>query len=316
METIEEVEELIKPGVIQSYLSELPEKALNLGVRILLAVVFFLIGVQLIKLIRKVVKKSMKRANVELGAIQFVDSFVKAALYVLLVLTLASSFGVDAASIVALLGSAGVAIGLAVQGSLSNLAGGVLILMLKPFRVGDYIITDSGKEGTVTEIQIFYTKLLMPDNRTVVLPNGNLANNALINATAQEYRRVDVPVAISYSADIRLAKEALEKMLREDPDTVKDMDMLVFVDSLGESGVNLTVRCWLPQAKFWEGKWRVTENCKLVLDRAGVEIPFNQLDVHLVQDAGYGVKSTTPLQATGHQACNAAEQRGVLLERV
>ena len=267
---------------IKSFWSSLPEKILNLGVRILLAVVFFLIGTQLIKLIRKILRKSMSRATVELGAIQFVDSFVKAALYVLLVLMLASSFGVDAASIVAVLGSAGVAIGLAVQGSLSNLAGGVLILMLKPFKVGDYIKESTdGKEGTVKEIQIFYTKLSTPDNQIIILPNGNLANSSLVNVTAQEFLRMDIKVGISYKADLKKAKEVLLQVLQEDEAVQKDKDMLVFVDELGSSSVILGVRCWLSQEDFWPGKWRITENCKLKLDENEITIPYNQLDVHL-----------------------------------
>lgn len=282
--TGDSLEEMIQPGIIKSFFEKLPEKALHLGVRVLLAVLCFLIGVQLIKLIRKIIKKSMERAGAELGAVQFVDSFVKAALYVLLVLMLASSFGVDAASIVALLGSAGVAIGLAIQGSLSNLAGGVLILLLKPFRVGDYIVESStGKEGTVTEIQIFYTKLLTVDNRTVILPNGSLANNSIVNITAQEKRRMDILVSISYSADLKRAKEVLLNVLREDEGVLKDMETVVYVDELAASSVNLGVRCWFKQADFWTGKWRVTENCKLALDEAGIEIPFIQLDVHLEQ---------------------------------
>lgn len=276
------VEDILKPSVIESFFETLPEKALNLGLRILLAVLCFVIGVQLIRLVRKIIRKSMKRANAEIGAMQFVDSFVKAALYVLLILMLASSFGMDAASIVALLGSAGVAIGLAVQGSLSNLAGGVLILMLKPFKVGDYIIEgSSGKEGTVTEIQIFYTRLLTADNKTVVLPNGSLANNSLVNVTTQDCRRMDIRVGISYNADLRAAKAVLFRVLQEDEAVMKDRDMLVFVDELAASGVSLGVRCWFKQADFWPGKWRITENCKLRLDEAGIEIPYNQLDVHL-----------------------------------
>lgn len=276
------VEDILKPSVIESFFKTLPEKALNLGLRILLAVLCFVIGVQLIRLARKIIRKSMKRANAETGAMQFVDSFVKAALYVLLILMLASSFGVDAASIVALLGSAGVAIGLAVQGSLSNLAGGVLILMLKPFKVGDYIIEgSSGREGTVTEIQIFYTRLLTADNKTVILPNGSLANNSLVNVTAQDCRRMDIKVGIAYNADLKAAKAVLFQVLQEDEAVLKDRDMLVFVDELGASSVNLIVRCWFKQADFWPGKWRITETCKLRLDEAGIEIPYNQLDVHL-----------------------------------
>ncbi|HBA48126.1 MAG TPA: mechanosensitive ion channel protein [Lachnospiraceae bacterium] len=282
IEEIEDLEERMQPDLIKEFMSQLPEKALNFGVRILLAVVFFLIGVNLIKLVRKIIKKSMKRANAELGVIQFVDSFVRATLYVLLVTLLASSFGLDAASVVAVLGSAGVAIGLAVQGSLSNLAGGVLILALKPFKVGDYIKEGySDKEGTVTEIQIFYTKLLTPDNQTVILPNGNLANNSLVNVTTQEARRMDISVGISYNADLKKAKEVLLQVLAGDEAVLKDRDYLVFVDSLADSCVKLGVRCWFRQEDFWQGKWRITENCKLKLDENGIEIAFNQLDVHL-----------------------------------
>ena len=224
----------------------------------------------------------MNRAGAEIGVIQFVDSFVKASLYIILILTLASSFGVDAASIVALLGSAGVAIGLAVQGSLSNLAGGVLILLLKPFKVGDYIVEgSSGKEGTVKEIQIFYTKLLTYDNQTIILPNGNLANNTIVNVTAAESRRCDVKVSIAYSADIKKAKEVLTKVLSEAPDTIKEREHFVFVDELADSGINLCVRCWFKNEDFWQGKWRITEQCKYALDKAEIEIPFPQMDVHM-----------------------------------
>lgn len=279
---IEEIETEVRKGAVQELLSTLPEKALNLGVRILLAAVFFLIGGKLIKFVRRIIRKSMERAGAELGVTQFVDSFVKASLYTVLVMGLAASFGLDAASVVAVLGSAGVAIGLAIQGSLSNLAGGVLILALKPFRVGDYILESySNKEGTVTEIQIFYTKLLTPDNQTVILPNGNLANNSLVNITAQEVRRMDITVGISYNADLKKAKEVLQRTLEEDTDVLKGRDMLVFVSELADSSVVLGVRCWFRQEDFWKGKWRVTENCKLNLDENGIEIAYNQLDVHL-----------------------------------
>ena len=272
----------VSSSTLKKFLSEVSNGALHLGLRVVLAIVFFLIGVQLIKGIRKIIKHSMQRANAEVGAIQFVDSFVKAALYVILVVALATSCGVDAASTVAVLGSAGVAIGLAVQGSLSNLAGGVLLLMLKPFKVGDYIIeSHTGKEGFVKEIHIFFTKLLTYDNQTVVLPNGSLANNSLVNVTAQDCRRIDIIVPISYKADLRRAKEVLAEVLEKDDAVIKNKEHIVFVNQLGESSVDLGVRCWFKQSDFWPGKWRVTENCKLALDAAGIEIPFNQLDVHL-----------------------------------
>lgn len=273
-----------KKNAFEKFLEQLPEKALNIGIRALVIFILFLLGSWMIKIFRKIVKKSMSKANIELGAIQFVDSFIKAALYVVLVLFLANSCGFDAAGIVALLGSAGVAIGLAIQGSLSNLAGGVLILMLKPFRVGDYIQeSGSGKEGTVKEIQIFYTKLLTPDNKTVILPNGILANCSLINVSAEEYRRIDVNVSISYQANIQDARNVLLEVLSQDKAVQKDKDMLVVVNSLGESSVDLIVRCWTKQEDYWTALWRITENCKVALDENGIEIPFNQLDVHMIQ---------------------------------
>ena len=273
----------VEPGVIQKFIEQLPEKILVLGVRVLLAVVVFLIGMQIIKLIRKIVRKSMDRAGADKGVMQFVDSFLKAALYIILIFTIGTSFGVDAASIVALLGSAGVAIGLAVQGSLSNLAGGILLLLLKPFKVGDYIVDSEGHEGTVTSIQIFYTKLLTIDNKQVVLPNGTLSNNALINVTGEPVRRADVNIGISYQADIRTAREVLLNVLREDRAVDKTREMRVFVDELGSSSVNLIVRCWFKSEDYWEGLWRVRENCKYALDNAGIEIPFPQMDVHMKQ---------------------------------
>lgn len=266
----------------ESIAQKIADKAINLGGRILFAIVCFFIGAQIIKFVRRVIQRGMERAKADIGVIQFVDSFIKASLYVVLVLMIAASFGVDAASIVALIGSAGVAIGLAIQGSLSNLAGGVLILMLKPFKVGDYIVA-SGQEGEVSEIQIFYTKLVTPDNKQVILPNGSLANNSIVNVTTRKCRRVDIPVGISYRSDLKKAKEILTKMLQEDSAVIKEKDHLVFVDGLGDSSVNLVVRCWFKNEDYWEGKWRLTENIKVILDANQIEIPFPQMDVHLEQ---------------------------------
>lgn len=273
----------IQPGAIEKLLQELPEKALSLGIRILLAVVVFFIGTQLIKLIRRILKKSLKRAKADVGVIQFLDSLTKAVLYVVLVFMIASGFGVDAASIVALLGSAGVAIGLAIQGSLSNFAGGVLILLLKPFKVGDYIREDgNGNEGTVAEIQLFYTKLMTPDNRVIILPNGALANTSMTNVTEAEIRRLDIPVGIAYDSDIAKAKEALTGMLQKDGAVLENKEQFVYVDELADSSIKLGIRCWVKKEDYWEAKWRLTENTKYTLDEAGISIPFPQLDVHQI----------------------------------
>ena len=277
---IEEVQK--KEGLIASFLDTLPEKALNLGIRIGLALVFFFIGMQLIRLIRKIIRKSMNRAGAETGVIQFVDSFVKASLYIILILTLASSFGVDAASIVALLGSAGVAIGLAVQGSLSNLAGGVLILLLKPFKVGDYIVEgSSGKEGTVKEIQIFYTKMTTIDNKTIVVPNSILTSNSLTNVTARPERQLDLKVGISYESDLKKAKEIVENLLLKDEDVIQDEEIKVFISELADSSVVIGLRAWVKTEAYWTTRWRILEEMKLSFDEEGIDIPYNQLTVHM-----------------------------------
>ena len=286
MENTEFISEItegnLKPGVIEAFLDELPSKALNFGVKILLCILFFLIGVRIIHFVRKMLRKSMEKAGAEEGVRSFVDSFVKAALYVLLGFVLLSWFGVDTASIVALVGSAGVAIGLAIQGSLSNLAGGVLIMLLKPFKVGDFIKEDThGNMGTVTEIQIFYTKLSTIDNQVVVLPNGSLANTSLTNASGNKERRMDVQVGISYSADLKKAKEVLLSLLKENEKVLKEREMRVFVEELADSAVILNMRCYFAQEDFWEEKWRMTEEAKLALDEAGIEIAYPQLDVHM-----------------------------------
>jgi len=278
--TPEEVEKEI--GIIRQFLEELPQKALNLGVRILLSVIFLFIGIWFIKLVRKIVKKSLNRANVDVGAVQFLDSFIKVCLYIILGFMIAGGFGLDAASVVAVVGSAGVAVGLALQGSLSNFAGGVLILLLKPFKVGDYIKEDSkGNEGTVTEIQMFYTKLLTYDGKTVILPNGTLANTSLVNFTAANFRRLDLTVGISYDSDIKKAKDILNSLLKENPLVLPHKDQVVVVDELADSAVILAVKCHVKTEDYWTLRGQLLESVKLSFDQEGIAIPFPQLDVHM-----------------------------------
>lgn len=220
-EQIREIEYIasdeLNVGLIERYLQELPEKLLRLGVRVLLALVVLFIGIQLIKLIRRIMRKAFARRNVDVGVSRFLDSLVKAVLYILLLFMIASYFGLDATSVVALVGSAGVAIGLAVQGSLSNFAGGVLILLLKPFKVGDYIRDAAQNEGTVEEVQLFYTRLITPDRHIVIVPNGTLANSNILNMSTTVDRRMDIKIGISYEADIRRAKEVLLAVISADP---------------------------------------------------------------------------------------------------
>ena len=274
--------DIVKAGLLKKYIEDLGPKALNVGIRIVIAIILFIVGLQLIKLVRKLISKAMEKAKADAGVKGFVDSFVNAALFVLLILLIAIQCGVDAASIVAIIGSAGVAIGLAVQGSLSNLIGGILILILKPFTVGDYIIdSGSGKEGTVIEIKIFHTRLRTFDNKIVVLPNGNLANNVIVNVTKEKTRRIDILCGISYSADTNKAKEALLNMLKEDESVLKDKEYRVVVSALKDSCVELTVRFWVKSKDYWDAYYRITENTKKTLDKENISIPFPQLDVHI-----------------------------------
>lgn len=279
-----DIQQIDKAGVIEKFLQELPERAFHLGLRVVLAALAFLVGVQLIRLIRHVLKKALDRSRVDDIAVSFIDSFVKFGMYFILVLTIASGLGVDAASIIALLGSASVAIGLAVQGSLSNFAGGVLLLILKPFAPGDYIRDGAGNEGTVENIDVFYTHLITPDHKSIVLPNGTLANGTITNFTKCPTRRLDILVGISYKDDIKRAKEVLIDLLVADPAVLKDEDMMVFVDTLGESSVILNLRCWTLQSDYWTAKWRLTEEAKYALDEAGINIPYPQIDVHVEQN--------------------------------
>lgn len=271
-------------NAFEKFLDTLPEKALRFGIKVLIAALLFFVGSKAISFIRKITKKSLQRANVEIGVIQFLDGLIKAVLYGVLVLIIAGNFGFDATSVVALIGSAGVTIGLALQGSLSNLAGGVLILLLKPFRVGDFIIESGhGTEGTVKEIGIFYTKLATTDGKIVVLPNGNLANSSITNATDSPIRRIDITVGISYDADIKKAKEVLQVLMDNDKDVLHSEPASVFVDSLADSAVVLGMRCYCENPNYWNVRWRLLENAKNALDEADIEIPYQQLSIHMKQ---------------------------------
>lgn len=280
---VAETEEVVKEvGRLTQYLLDKIPALFDFAIEVILALLVFFIGAKVIGWIRKIIRKSLERANVDKGVGTFVDSMLKFGLYAILVFSIGKKFGLDTTSVAAAFASAGVAIGLALQGSLSNFAGGVMILILKPFVVGDYIIEDTNKcEGTVKEIQIFYTKLATADNRTIIIPNGTLVNNSLTNVTAQDKRRLDIKVDIAYDADLKKAKEVLEKLLNDEEGILPDCDKLVFVDMLGPSSVVIGVRGWVKSEDYWSVRWKMLENIKLTLDENGIEIPYNQLTVHL-----------------------------------
>ena len=271
-DTTQEVTDATQEAVKQvnqltQYVQDSIPGLITFGLKVLAALVAFFIGRLVIRWIRKIVRRSFERSGADKGVEQFVDSLLKYGLYALLVFSLISSLGFDTTSVAAVLASGGVAIGLALQGSLSNFAGGVLILLLKPFVVGDYIIEDTnGKEGTVKEIQIFYTKLSTIDNKTIVIPNGMLTNNSITNATAKDERQLDLRVSISYDADIRQAKNVIEELLEKDECIIKNEQINVFVHELADNAVVLGIRAWVKNEEYWTTRWRLLEEIKILLD--------------------------------------------------
>lgn len=264
--------------------AEFGDSLTRLGIKVLLAFLTLFIGLKLIKWVRKIAKKCLQRASADVGVMQFLDAFIKYALIFLLVLGIATSFGFQVTSLAALLGSAGVTLGLALQGSLSNFAGGVLILLLKPFKVGDYIREDTnGNEGTVTEISLFYTKLTTFDEKIIVLPNGTLANNSLTNVTGTDTRRLDLRVSVAYDSDIQKVKKILQELLESEAGVLKNREINIFIDNFGDSGIIMGVRCYAKQEDFWQVKWHVLEMIKQKFDENHIEIPYSRLDVQIRQ---------------------------------
>ena len=268
----------------QKYLDEHTSELISFGIKVVLSIVVLYIGSRLIRWVLGLVRRSLGRTGMDKGAVQFLCSFLKALLYILLIFGIGMNFGIKESSVAALLGTAGVTIGLALQGGLSNLAGGVMLLIFKPFKVGDYIIVDkaNGWEGTVYKIEICYTTLLSVDYRHIVIPNGTLSGNTVVNLTARDMRKLELKIGISYDSDMHKAKQIPEQIIKDDKGTREDQGMLVYVDELAESAVTLGLRVWVPTEDYWTVRWRLNETIKDEFDRQGIRIPYRQLDVHLI----------------------------------
>ena len=249
-------------------------------VKIIVCIVIYIIGKNVIGWVVKTVRSMLLRTKMQTGAATFIVSMVKIFLYLILIFGLAMQFGVKESSVAALVASGGVAIGLALQGGLSNLAGGFLILLFQPFEVGDYILAQ-GEEGTVQKIEILYTTLHTIDNRKVIIPNGNLANNVIVNATGADRRKLDITVGISYEDDISKAKQVLLQMIEHSEYVIREQEAQVFVSELGDSSVVMGLRCWVQTEQYLPALWQMNEQIKNEFDRAGLHIPFPQMDVHV-----------------------------------
>lgn len=267
--------------MLDKVFGRMTDSLLDFGKVVLVSIILYVIGKRLIKWLLKLLDKFFEKSSLDEGASKFIYSLARAILYGLLFLVIVGKLGVPTSSFIALIGSAGVTIGLALQGSLSNFAGGVLILLLKPFRVGDYIIVE-GLEGTVTCIDIFYTKLLSIDNRFIVIPNGTLSNSNLINVTNEPERRLDLLIDVAYREDIKKVKEVLKRVILENGRVLtEEHDLEVYVNSLEASSVQMGVRVWVKTDDYLKLKWELLESIKETFDQEGISIPFNQLDVNL-----------------------------------
>ncbi|AGA85707.1 mechanosensitive ion channel family protein [Stutzerimonas stutzeri] len=267
------------------YLVDLSESwlpvVLQYGAQVTLALLTFLFGWWLINTLTAKVSSLLQRRQVDPTLHGFIGSLASVVLKVLLLVSVASMIGVETTSFIAVIGAAGLAIGLALQGSLANFAGGVLILLFRPFRVGEWIEAQ-GIAGTVNSIQIFHTVLKTGDNKTVVVPNGALSNGHITNFSREPRRRADINIGIDYSSDIKLARQVLLE-IAEDPRVLREPEPVVFVTGLGDSSVNLSLRVWVATADFWPVTFSFTEQAKERLTAVGVGIPFPQRVVHLVQ---------------------------------
>lgn len=249
--------------------------------KIIIAILIWVIGKKIIKWVVKMVHKALDHNNIDVGVVKFIASLTRAVLYVILFMIMIQALGFQTTSLIAVLGSAALAIGMSLQGSLSNFAGGILLIIFKPFKVGDYIVTGTS-EGTVVAIDLLYTKLHTVDNKTVMLPNGALSNSNITNVAAEENRRLDIQLGISYDANVKQAKELLRDILENEPNILQEKEIKVFVKNLDQSAVTLETRVWVKTEDYWDTRFHLLEEYKQTMDDNHIAIPYNQMDVHII----------------------------------
>lgn len=264
----------------QKYIDQFISLAVEYSPKLIMAIVTLLIGFWVIKKLVNFVAASFKVQKIDVSLATFLTHLIEIVLKVLLVVSVASMIGIETTSFVAIFGAAGLAVGLALQGSLGNFAGGVLVLIFKPYKVGD-LIEAEGHLGVVKEIQIFTTVLVNPNNKRIIIPNGPLSNNSIVNYSAEGTLRVDLTVGIAYDADIKLAKDSLLAMLKSDSRVLTEPAPSVGVSELADSSVNLAVRPWCKVEDYWDVFFDINEAIKITLDESKVTIPFPQRDVHV-----------------------------------
>ncbi len=249
---------------------------------VIAAFIFIFVGIKVTGLLIKLAKRGFDRSKIDDSVAGFLLSVIRIVGYILVFITAATILGFEVTSFVAILTTASMAIGLALQGALSNLAGGVLILLLKPFKVGDYIaMSGSGPEGTVNAIDIFYTRLLTHDNKLVVIPNGTLTNSSLVNVTSESKRKLEVTIPVAYNTDIRKLKDVINDILAKDERVLDGEPKDIFISSFDDSGMTIAVRAWAATSDYWSTLWDLRERVKLAFDENGIEIPYNRVEVEM-----------------------------------
>ena len=261
-------------------LGRLLDGSLFLLKKIIIVLLIWFIGKKIVKFLLNFLSKTFERTHMDISLAKFLLSLIKFLLYAVLAISIIGAIGIQTTSLVALIGSLGLTVGLSLQGSLSNFAGGVLILLFKPFKVGDYIVS-GGLEGTVEVIDLLYTRLCTVDNKIITLPNGTLANSSIVNVASEPTRRVDVSVGVSYDTDLKKAKEILEEVIRADDRVLTDRGITVFVDNLGDSSITLTTRCWVNGENYWAVLWALKEAYVEAFRENNISIPFPQMDIHM-----------------------------------
>ena len=282
-EVVEETQRFFTMNDMRTILDKFIEWCASTVGTIVWALIVWVIGKKILKALLKVLGKALDRSRLDEGVTKFMLSLSRFAGNVVLVIMIIDILGFDTTSFIAVLGSAGIALGMSLQGSLANVAGGILILLFKPFAVGDYIVA-GGYEGNVTTIDLLYTKLITIDNKMVTIPNGTLSNSSIVNVASQPQRRLDIQIGIGYSSDLKLAKRLLLDAMNKQAGVLTDKDIMVVVKSLDDSCVTLETRCWVMTSDYWNVRFALLEGYKETFDDNGIEIPFNQLDVTVKQE--------------------------------
>ncbi len=266
--------------MLENLLNSLVDLVLNAGIKILIAVLILIVGFRIIKIAEKLINTGKMLKNLDASVKSFLVSFCSIALKIILVITVAAYLGVPMTSMVTVLGSAAVAIGLALQGGLSNIAGGIMILVMRPFSVGDYVDC-AGESGTVTSIGLMHTTLTTPDNVHIVIPNGNITSSTIENYSVEKKRRIDIDFSVAYNSDIDKVRNVMLKVANVTDGVLEDPAVEVYLVEHADSAVKFRLRVWCENANYWDVKFALMENVKRAFDASGIEIPYPQLDVRV-----------------------------------